>query len=63
MKPITISTIKRAASAIEHRIHMMETKLIPEAEERRNKGVLGILKESLDADMIALKEMKTALEI
>lgn len=60
-KPKSMTTreaIERAITALEHRIHQIETEGIPDAEARRAKGIVDLLKEGVLNDRIA----KSALE-
>lgn len=50
--------IERSISALEHRIHMTETTLIPRAKEARNYGILKVVEEGFENDKTALRVLR-----
>lgn len=60
-EPMTLrDAARRAITAIEHRIHMTETVMIPQAKERRNMGIVEVLESGLTNDREALRILHAA---
>lgn len=64
MNQILISrqALERAKTALEHRLHVTETVMLPQARERRNLGIIEALEEGIFNDRATLKESTEALK-